>query len=178
MSWDTLIVSVIRGHVFGNSQKDHSSSMAAIPSPDRFSSNLVEPLQARALRGPRRPPGVQGRQECRFGVDGGLQRRGDPHRVWPERLEQESEGAEVLLEGSQLGVEVFRQDRRHGAFEGGRRRLWVLPQPLVEDAFVGAVLVEDDQAVPLLGDERRPRCRLSQERLKARPDGGHYPRRG
>lgn len=121
---------------------------------------------------------MQGRQECRFGVDGGLQRRGDPHRVWPERLEQESERAEVLLEGSQLGVEVFRQARRRGAFEGGRRRLWVLPQPLVEDAFVGAVLVEDDQAVPLLGDERRPRYRLSQERLKARPDGGHYPRRG
>jgi hypothetical protein len=33
--------------------------MAAIPSPDRFSSNLVEPLQARALRG------LAARQACR-----------------------------------------------------------------------------------------------------------------
>jgi hypothetical protein len=35
-------------------------------------------------------------------------------------------------------------------FEGGRRCLRVLSQPLVEDALVGAVLVEDDQGVPLL----------------------------
>ena len=93
---------------------------------------------------------VQRRQECRLGVDGGLGRRGEPHRVRPERLEQEAEGAEVLLQGPHFGGQVFWYDHRHGAFEGGRRGLRVLPQPLVEDPLVGAVLVEDDQAIPLL----------------------------
>ena len=58
-----------------------------------------------------------------------------------ERLEQEAEGAEVLLEGPHLRGQVLGQDRRDGAFEGSRRGLGVLPQLFVEDAFMGAVLV-------------------------------------
>ncbi len=58
------------------------------------------------------------------------------------------EGRAAEAQGLEAG-QVLRQDRRRGTFEGGRRGLRVLPQPLVEDAFVGDVLVEDDQAVPL-----------------------------
>jgi hypothetical protein len=72
---------------------------------------------------------VQGRQECRFGVDGGLQRRGDPHRVWPERLEQESERAEVSSKAHNSGsrfsgkIAVTGLSRVAGAASGFSRSL-------------------------------------------------------
>ncbi len=118
---------------------------------------------------------VQGGQKRGLRVDRRLRRPRDPDRVRPELLEQEAEAEQLRLEGPGLGGQVLRQDRGYGMLQRDRRGLGVLPQPLVEDAFVGAVLVEDYEVLPLLRDERRPRCRLSRERVDVRPDGGHHP---
>jgi hypothetical protein len=114
-------------HASENSQEDHSSSRAAIPSLGRLSPNFVEPLQARALA--RSSPPARACRAARnaAGVDGGLRRRGDPHGVRPERLEQEAEVAEVLLEGPHLGarssgrIAVTGRSREVGAASGFSR---------------------------------------------------------
>jgi hypothetical protein len=87
---------------------------------------------------------VERREQRGLGVSDGLGRGRDPHGTLSERLEAESQGFHLYLEVQHLGREVLGQPGDNGARKRDRLRPRVLGEPLVQDAFVRPVLVQDN----------------------------------
>ncbi len=87
----------------------------------------------------------------------------EAHGPLAERLELEAQRAQLGLEVPRLGGKVLGEEDDDGAGSATGSALGFFEQPLVQDALVRSVLVEDEELLSLLGDYA-PACEL--------PDGG------
>src|SRR5215203_3001357 len=99
---------------------------------------------------------VERSEERGLGISDGLRHGRDPHSTLSERLEPEPQGLHLYLEVRHLGREVLGQPGDDGARKRDGLRPWVLGEPLVQDALVRPVLVQDDQLFAFLGDGAPP----------------------
>ena len=87
---------------------------------------------------------MERREQRSLGVRDDLGHGRDPRRTLSERLEPEPQGFHLYLEVQHLGREVLGQSGDDWARKRDRFRRRVLGEPLVQDALVCPVLVEDN----------------------------------
>ena len=95
---------------------------------------------------------VEGSEERGLGIRDGLGHGRDTHSTLSERLEPEPQGLQLYLEVRHLGRQVLGQPGDDGAQKRDSLSPGVLGEPLLQDALVRPVLVEDDQLFAFLGE--------------------------